>query len=405
MFRDYLEKMRESMFPQLPPAYKEEFDLELNNFNLPKGKIVATAIIAVEIVIIVISLFVRKEAFGQVPSIYYGAMYFVMIAVMLFYLFLFNWLEKDKVKYQKAIKLAGISFAAFILLWCAFISLMDQQFSGGGLAVIYMMAVIAIAIIPLYEPLTLLSLYLPVHMLFLLLLPFFEGSGEMLFSNYINSTSFVVMAWVISFMRYKSQIEYFVSKNEVHKKNIELGRINRELARANERLELMSQTDNLTGISNRLIFDTTLTKEWSRCKRQFLPLSLVMIDIDYFKEFNDHYGHQAGDECIKKVAHLMALSAKRSSDMACRYGGDEFALILPQTDEIGAVGVAEQLRNRVEKLEIPHQFSPVSDYVTISLSVCTVVPSDKLTLHQFIENADKALYEAKKRNRNNTVVA
>jgi diguanylate cyclase (GGDEF)-like protein len=168
-------------------------------------------------------------------------------------------------------------------------------------------------------------------------------------------------------------------------------------------LEKLSQTDALTGICNRFVFDRTVESEWNSCKRQFSPLSLIMVDIDFFKKFNDNSGHQEGDECIRRVANALSACARRSSDTVTRYGGDEFAVILPDTDEQSAWELAEQVRKMVENLDFSSKHS-ISKKMSISIGLCTVVPSCKSSIDEFIRSADKALYEAKKI-RNHIVVA
>jgi diguanylate cyclase (GGDEF)-like protein len=129
-----------------------------------------------------------------------------------------------------------------------------------------------------------------------------------------------------------------------------------------------------------------------------------MIDIDFFKAFNDNYGHQTGDDCIRLVAEVLSACAKRSSDVVTRYGGEEFAIILPHMENENALELAEKMRIMVEELAIPHAYSCISEYATISLGVNTIIPSDKSSVEEYIRTADKALYEAKK-SRNNIVVA
>lgn len=164
-------------------------------------------------------------------------------------------------------------------------------------------------------------------------MPYFQRSTQLLLGNSINTTTFIVMSWAISYMRYKKQAEDFINKKIILKKNDELRFINMQLQEANQKLEIMSMTDGLTGVINRLSFETVIRDEWSRCERHSIPLSLIMVDIDFFKEFNDNYGHQAGDRCIKLVADVLTAYAKRSSDKVARYGGDEFVVLLPHTDK------------------------------------------------------------------------
>lgn len=205
-------------------------------------------------------------------------------------------------------------------------------------------------------------------------------------------------------MRYKRYIIEFIDKKIIQEKSIRLKEMNEKLEEANKKLKKFSQTDGLTGICNRFMFDKTINMEWDICKRQFKPLSLIMIDVDYFKAYNDSYGHLAGDDCLRQVAFALSVCAKRSSDTVARYGGEEFAVILPCTEKEGAFVLAEQIRKEVESLAIPHTGSPVSNNVTISLGVHTVTPSCMTSVKELISGADKALYDAKLL-RNKTVIA
>lgn len=175
-----------------------------------------------------------------------------------------------------------------------------------------------------------------------------------------------------------------------------------KLQRTNEFLKQLSTMDGLTGIANRRRFDEFLENECHRSAESGLPLSLIMFDIDFFKLYNDTYGHQAGDDCLKKIASTINLRINRSSDLFARYGGEEFAIVLPGTKLSGAAKVAESVRAAVENIKIPHSQSKVSDFVTISVGVVStesVLPKSNL----IIEKADDALYCAKKLGRNRIV--
>ena len=165
-------------------------------------------------------------------------------------------------------------------------------------------------------------------------------------------------------------------------------------------LENLAFLDGLTGIANRRQFDLELEKEWRRMMRRNAPLSLLMIDIDHFKAFNDHYGHGAGDECLRLVARSIAGVIKRPGDLAARYGGEEFAVILPDTDERGAAVVAESMLRAINALQIAHETSPVAGQVTISLGAASYVPQRHETPQGLINAADRALYLAKTAGRN-----
>lgn len=165
-------------------------------------------------------------------------------------------------------------------------------------------------------------------------------------------------------------------------------------------LERLAMRDGLTSVANRRSFDTTLAIEWRRATRESRTLSLLMIDVDFFKLYNDTYGHQGGDECLRRVAEAMSKVVKRSSDEVARYGGEEFAILLPTTDQQGACVVAERIRVAVEELAVPHARSEVADHVTVSIGVASMVVSQHCTSAELIGAADRALYRAKQQGRN-----
>lgn len=171
-----------------------------------------------------------------------------------------------------------------------------------------------------------------------------------------------------------------------------------------QKLIQQSREDALTGIANRRSFTEYLSFLWRQAYRYSRPISMIMVDIDAFKLYNDTYGHQAGDDCLKEVAKTLQKRVRRSQDLVARYGGEEFAIILPETSLKDALIVAEELCSQVEELKIPHESSPVKEYVTISLGLSTVVPYDGITEENLIQWADKGLYLAKERGRNQVEV-
>jgi len=162
-------------------------------------------------------------------------------------------------------------------------------------------------------------------------------------------------------------------------------------------------TDALTQINNRRKFDETLKDEWQRAYRGQTNISVMILDIDHFKLYNDYYGHVLGDDALRKVAKAINDEMARSSDIFCRYGGEEFAIVLPETDLVGAFKVAEKINKLVEKLEILHFESTVSDFITVSIGVDTITPSDSNGELLFVEHVDRLLYEAKNNGRNQVV--
>ncbi len=174
------------------------------------------------------------------------------------------------------------------------------------------------------------------------------------------------------------------------------------LQEANEKLGQLVNLDGLTQIANRRCFDEYLDQEWQRLAREQMPLSLIMCDIDFFKNYNDTYGHIIGDDCLRKVSSLIKQSVRRPADLAARYGGEEFVVVLPNTDIEGAMQIAECIRHGLLDLEIPHEDSAVSEFVTLSMGVTSLIPKIDSNPSVLLTAADYALYRAKELGRNQT---
>jgi diguanylate cyclase (GGDEF)-like protein len=186
----------------------------------------------------------------------------------------------------------------------------------------------------------------------------------------------------------------------------------KELIELNEELEILAQLDGLTGLNNRRSYDIFVERIWGQCKRDQVSLTLLLIDLDHFKAFNDHYGHQTGDDALKAVAEVIKSTAKRPFDFAARYGGEEFIIALYGTPEMygGTVAtdasreLAEKLRVGIQKLKIPHEKSSTSKYLTASIGVAVILPEAERSLAGSVQMADEALYRAKEDGRNRIFV-
>ncbi|MBD2175405.1 PleD family two-component system response regulator [Pseudanabaena sp. FACHB-1998] len=174
------------------------------------------------------------------------------------------------------------------------------------------------------------------------------------------------------------------------------------LQEANEKLGRLVNLDGLTQLANRRCFDEYLAQEWQRLSREQMPLSLIMCDIDFFKNYNDTYGHIAGDDCLRKVSMIIKQSVRRPADLAARYGGEEFVLVLPNTDIEGAMSIADLIRDKLCELALPHEDSAVSDCVTLSMGLTSLIPKTDSQPAVLLTAADYALYRAKELGRNQT---
>jgi diguanylate cyclase (GGDEF)-like protein len=211
---------------------------------------------------------------------------------------------------------------------------------------------------------------------------------------------------------YLRQLEQKVQELTASLKNIET-KLQQEIeqnqeARATfqklkQELQNLATIDSLTQIPNRRRFDEYLNQEWDRLTREQEPLSLLLCDVDFFKRYNDTYGHQAGDSCLRNVAQTISRTAKRTSDLVARYGGEEFTVILPNTNRFGAMIIAETIQTQIENLQIPHSQSDVSEFVTVSIGIASQIPSRNDSVETIIAKADRALYLAKAQGRNRVV--
>ena len=189
-------------------------------------------------------------------------------------------------------------------------------------------------------------------------------------------------------------------KNQVECQGCELQTTQLQLQRANQELEKLVNLDGLTQVANRRCFDERLEQEWQRLLRNHQPLSLLILDVDYFKYYNDFYGHPQGDACLIQLAQMLSQVVKRSSDLVARYGGEEFVIILPNTELLGAIAVAEEIQGELQKSAIPHQASQIHPTVTVSIGIATAIPTLADNPQQLIKKTDQALYQAKQQGRN-----
>jgi len=206
--------------------------------------------------------------------------------------------------------------------------------------------------------------------------------------------------------RIRSHSRSYLNRKERDEAFEELRQVKAELEESNATLQLLSCLDGLTGIANRRRFDEFMAKEWKRSNREKSTISLILIDIDYFKPYNDNYGHQQGDDTLKTVAKALNEGINRPADLLARYGGEEFVIVLPETTLAGATQLAENLTEQVRKLQILHEHSKTADIVTVSIGVACCEPDKRYnSVETLLEAADKALYEAKGQGRNQVVAS
>ncbi|QGG48547.1 diguanylate cyclase domain-containing protein [Heliorestis convoluta] len=205
--------------------------------------------------------------------------------------------------------------------------------------------------------------------------------------------------------RIRSALALKKEMDERKARETELLAVNGLLEKAIEKLKTLSSLDGLTELPNRRRFDEYLHTEWKRAYRNNIPISLIMLDIDHFKAYNDSYGHLGGDECLKEISRILNKKVRRPGDLVCRYGGEEFAIVLPETNLHGAEVLAENIRKSIEQRKIFHNSSPIHNVVTVSVGVATKIPQLITSWNDLILSADQALYKAKNQGRNRVVLA
>ena len=202
------------------------------------------------------------------------------------------------------------------------------------------------------------------------------------------------------FARVHSLLDIKFERQKRIKREQELVKLRRDIEDKTKIFEELSITDELTGLTNRRYFNEMLATEWKRAVRQKTELSLLLIDIDHFKAYNDFYGHKDGDNCLKQISMAMKSVLQRPADLLARFGGEEFVAVLPETDHKGALFIAEKIRNSVAELEITHKGVNEHKYVTVSIGLATSSPTSEEEKEKLLGTADKRLYEAKSRGRN-----
>lgn len=256
----------------------------------------------------------------------------------------------------------------------------------------YVLMVLGVAAVPCLERLEMGSIYLLAHGVFLALVfsnPVFRASHTV-WMAVANSTIFVGFAFLVSVLTRNLRWSDFQKERRIREQNMELAH--------------MANTDYLTNLYNKRYAYAALRMEWNRSLRSEKPLSLILLDIDCFKDYNDAYGHIQGDQCLKEVADVVRRSARRKTDQVCRFGGEELLVILPYTSGVDAYAIGEKIRKDVAEAAIPHQNSLVAPVVTVSAGVASMVADRNTDFETLLERSDRALYRAKHNGRNMVVM-
>lgn len=387
---------------------KEAFQRKLAIENLERGRILAIVSIIMESIFAVvdgISSYLKVDDRFWFDG--YLAMYILMILINLGYLFFISrFREVETISPEKLRKLnTGIvAYGTLVLCWGSVISLMDQKLYGELMA--FMVSMITFSILCFLNNWQILIPYFCSVCILVVGLPLFQPSQDILIGHYLNLSIFVFISWLASRMMYKGYCTNYMGSVMLRQSNCLLAKemnenkeINIRLAVANLQLKKLALIDELTGVPNRRSFWNYMDLTFGCYKSEPFSLSVLMIDIDFFKQFNDNYGHDEGDRALIAVAEQIQSVIRSPQEFFGRWGGEEFIYTLLNTDEKEIAKVADTIRKKVRELHISHAYSNIGAYVSVSIGTGTVRVSGREDVHKAIELADRALYMAKKNGR------
>jgi diguanylate cyclase (GGDEF)-like protein len=386
---------------------EDSFRNETIKINIRRGRIYSKYIIFAEIILSLTDLIFNHNKYATDFKFNdYLLMYFFMIGVNLLYLYS---LKNTRVCLTnlKVMELINISYIVFMMVWGAVISLMDQRIYGQ--VMVYMVNLIACSVIYYIDSRRLICAYFISTWVLFFGLPYFQPSRDIILGHYVNTIIFLICAYVASRTLYKNLYINFKSNNLIIEANEKFKRemnenktMYKKLQEANKKLKKLSLKDELTNLNNRRALREFIENLFKYVPKE-TPVSIIMMDIDNFKSYNDKYGHVNGDEVLKKVSCTLNESVRGSKDFVARYGGEEFVYIAVQTDENEIYEIAKEIREKIYNLKLLHEYSEVSEYVTASLGIATIIPDNTASIYEAIRNADIALYQAKIQGKNKIV--
>lgn len=283
---------------------------------------------------------------------------------------------------------------AATLIGCIILAILDQIVTASITP--FLVACIIIALLFQLRPILAIVIFSFGHLLFSSLVGMYQINPSVVLSNRVNSQTAVGLGCLLSFVFWKDVVRNHMQLNYISQQQEELGRINK-------RLEILVSSDGLTGLQNRRMLDSRLDEVLQECAESKVPFSIVLFDLDRFKEYNDLYGHVKGDECLKMMASMVLGSMKINADTAFRYGGEEFVLLLPNTSAVEAFTISEMVRNGIVDLHIAHSGNPSVPFVTASFGVLTLDTVAGFTNAEVLCRVDSLLYRAKFQGRNCSV--
>ena len=390
-------------------SHRESFDRSLVADNIRRGRILAAAVIAFEVIYAVTDIVAALlDIDGRFKYYGYLAMYLGMILLNVLFLLFTG-------RYRKSARAGGMRIRRFnlfltvyvtlVLSWGSVITLMDQKLYGQIVA--FIVGMLICSVVYIMDNRRILISYAVSVLILAVGLPLFQPSSDLLVGHYVNLAVFIFISWLASRLLFHSYSSNFVShvmlgesKRQLEHEIEENRKITLQLALANNQLRKLTLLDDLTGIPNRRSFRDFIDRAFDSTLKENLTLSVIMIDIDFFKQFNDCYGHEEGDRALKRIAGLLNSMVESSDEFAVRWGGEEFIFAAFNEEPETTAAKARAILDKVAALNIGHQASPVSDRITVSIGAATVALSGKQEINTAVRLADKALYLAKSGGRN-----
>ncbi|HWP97439.1 MAG TPA: diguanylate cyclase [Syntrophomonadaceae bacterium] len=337
---------------------------------------------------------------------WYTRMYLLMVVVTGLDWIIFSYLEHklDQGPHIiKALNIAATTFLIFLMTWGSVISLMDQSIYGN--ITVFMVNILVGTVMFTMKHTRIHVSQLIAAAVLMIGLPYFQSSGNILVGHYINASIFMVFCWVIAKTNYNNYVQNYINQRLIEEKSAQLAQINENLQTTNEQLLTVSSLDALTGIPNRRKLAEFLNEKWDTAVKDQFSLSIMMIDIDFFKLYNDCNGHLAGDHCLQTVANVLSKCLRAGQDFVARFGGEEFLFVATGISKEEASLLGERIREEIESLCLEHKSSSISPYVTVSVGISWLVPGRADLLAEIVQLADQAMYQAKHGGRNRVIMA
>lgn len=366
---------------------KESFSYELTRISVRILIPVSYVQIPLSITIIIILLLIIKpiDLYASQAIFMHSLLTTVSIALLILF---------KKTLSDKVLSLIVKAVFMFILMWTMVFSLLS--FSVGGQLTVYLIGLTFVSVSSNLNPFTIIFAFVSTWLIFMGFIPFYTQNEYIIVSNVINLFALNSIAWLTSLILFRMRLEDFMLKEQIQNQLIQLSELN-------EKLSILSHTDSLTGAYNRRYFDQKLVESFKNSKTDKDYLSIAILDFDDFKQYNDFYGHQAGDVALTQVANTIKTQCLRDTDIFARFGGEEFVIILPKSNQEEAISVCERILKTVLDLKIEHRGSSVH-FLTVSIGVRTVEDHDLVNMNDLINDADKALYQAKGEGKNRVCI-